>query len=206
MAFSQTQRVTKMLKQATPYEPVTEIGTGLFLPNHSGIKSHPEFAEATRTLFGLSPIGTVIAFHEDAVLTTQAGLDNQVLTGDADGNRETGWYYLNGQTLSILDNPNREVFRGGTMNVFGDSIVLPDANGTASMLRSVAGGGSDTGTFAGSDTHSHTATTSTATFAGPINNQETIPDGQKQHTHTLTTSTENNIPRSMRVKWIMRID
>lgn len=42
---SKTDKIINQFKQSTPYEPKTAIATDMFIPNHSGITSHPEFKE-----------------------------------------------------------------------------------------------------------------------------------------------------------------
>jgi hypothetical protein len=53
MGQTKEQKVLKQM-QNTPYEPKTAIATDMFLPNHSGIASHPEFKKALNEI-DLSP-------------------------------------------------------------------------------------------------------------------------------------------------------
>lgn len=126
------------------------------------------------------PLGSIIAWA-DYITGVPA------LTG--------GWVQCDGQTLSDADSP----YNGQ---------VIPNINGNNYFLR----GNSTSGSTGGASTHTHanlvvnSSALTDHTTAGPETGGSTTLS--KDHYHSITVSfatSSSNIPKSIKLKWIMRI-
>lgn len=102
-----------------------------------------------------------------------------------------GWVECDGSTISDADSPY-------------DGVTIPDLNGDNRFLR----GSSTSGTTGGSETHTHTGTTSQVDSnpgAGDGNASTTFYRGTLPHSHTFTTDSSSTLPTYYEVVWIIRI-
>jgi len=167
-------------------------GTVLATPEAGAV----EFSSNRLYITNSTPTRKTIAYTDDAMPgTVPVGGVVAWLKSYTNTPALSSWFVeCNGQTLSDA----ASVYNGQ---------VIPNLNGSSSTKRFLRGS-TTSGTTGGSETHSHTGTTSTESA---LANADTNGDGSQIsfasgcHTHTFTTSSESTLPSYYEVLWIMRV-
>ena len=162
----------------------TPIATDMFLPNHSGVQSHPDLLALLKEIV---PIGAIFPWNKSKPGTPALS---------------AYWQECDGSEITDTDSPYVGL---NTPNLNGGS-------GQPNTNRFIRGASTSGGT-GGSDTHTHTFTgseVSTSTVVGQgANNAASGTAFQGQHTHTVTAVGTNAIsdsrPEYFDMVFIMRI-
>jgi len=182
----QLSKERRIVKQLQRYEPKTPIATDYFLPNHSGIASHPEFKEALAGVTGLWEVD---------------GTETQLITADEIDMQDKAIININSLKLGTAEGNSRIYFyEGGSPTaeyiMWDDTGHRFEISDDLQCLGNVISQGDIYTTGAGDDLWLGNSTQGSASFQAYANGNLTATG-----TSTLTNITTTNRIKSMPQSW-----